>query len=131
MRARRIRARMKYFIIWCDSQEPHLRWMKKGFRHVWIIAHGDDNETIVLDLLSLSYEIKFMGHYRLDQLFDYWFEQGYRALRVEPGRCRIWLPGPLTCVTVIKRFLGIFSPFVITPYQLWKFLDKKGNYNKT
>lgn len=36
-----------------------------------------------------------------------------------------WHIRPLTCVEVVKTFLGISKPFMVTPYQLYKYLKKK------
>lgn len=117
----------EYFIIFHDSDEPHLRWMKKGFRHAFLaIYEGQMTGTLtILDLLSGSYRIENVKGVRLVALEDYWTVQGYTFVRVQPGYARVWLPGPLSCVTVIKRFLGLVKPMIITPFQLWKYLDNK------
>jgi hypothetical protein len=40
------------------------------------------------------------------------------ALRSRPG----FAPAPLTCVTVVKRVLGIHAPWVWSPWQLYRHL---------
>ena len=58
-------------------------------------------------------------------------ENGYRLVRTTP--CIPPISGvrfrPLTCVEVVKRFLGINQPKIWTPYQLFKFLFLKKENN--
>lgn len=41
--------------------------------------------------------------------------------RQETARRTIWQP--MTCVSIIKAFLGINKWYILTPYQLWSYLD--------
>lgn len=113
----------EYFIIFHDSDEPHLRWMKKGFRHAFMVI-WEDHRLISLNLLAGSYEISTCESVSKSVLFKFWRDQGYKFKKVEPGNARVWLPGPLSCVSVIKRFLGLVKPTIITPWQLFSYLDK-------
>jgi hypothetical protein len=56
----------------------------------------------------------------------FYCQQGHRVLLGERvpmrARARIAL-APLTCVTVVKRLLGIDAPWVWTPWQLYAHLS--------
>jgi hypothetical protein len=43
--------------------------------------------------------------------------------RPPPGPRRRCAPAPLTCVTVVKRLLGIHAPWVWSPWQLYAYLS--------
>ena len=54
----------------------------------------------------------------------------YRELggTVLVGSCRSYTPrwtlAPLTCVEVVKRVVGLDAPLVVTPFQLWRRLQR-------
>jgi hypothetical protein len=59
-------------------------------------------------------------------LAAFYREQGHRVLvgqRPPPRTRRRFALAPLTCVTVVKRLLGIDAPWVWTPWQLYTHLS--------
>lgn len=104
-----------------------LRWLRRGFRHCWILTH-DGTHWISLDPLADRMEL--IGHYHLEKSFDLplWLHtQGHTVLSVPERR----EPPPrtlplrwLSCVEITKHFLGIRAFWVITPYSLYRYIQK-------
>ena len=129
----------RWWIIFADSDAPQLRFLKKGFRHLWIQGYQDGN-WISVDLMGNSLDIE-LSHIWLqlpappkddaecaqrekeiqDSVIAWWKQQGYTAVEVTPRAAGMnWYCSLMTCVTVAKRFLGIHAPFIQTPHQLYR-----------
>ncbi|MBR5130408.1 MAG: hypothetical protein IKV03_04205 [Alphaproteobacteria bacterium] len=106
--------------------EPRFWWMhflKKNFYHCFIIL-GNGYEWILIDTLSHFTDIIVLKNVDIKKALT---NQGYQLIRttpVIPNVSRAVLM-PFTCVETVKRFLGIKKRFILTPYQLFKFLSKK------
>jgi hypothetical protein len=101
-----------------------LRFLRRGFRHCFVLLRAGSvwlaceplKHRIELDVLALPPEFDLAAFYGA---------QGYRVLqgRRLPSRPRRpFAPAPLTCVTVVKRLLGVYAPWVWTPWQLYAHL---------
>lgn len=99
---------------------PWLRPLRRGFRHCFVVLRAGPvwlaceplKDRIDFDVLELPSEF---------DLARFYAEQGHRVLlgrRPSPGPRRRFALAPLTCVTVVKRLLGIDAPWVWTPSQL-------------
>jgi hypothetical protein len=104
---------------------PWLRPLRRGFRHCFVVLRAGSvwlacdplKDRIELDALDLPGQFDLAAFYR---------EQGHRVLvgqRPPPGTRRHFALAPLTCVTVVKRLLGIDAPWVWTPWQLYTHLS--------
>lgn len=102
-----------------------LRPLRRGFRHCFVALRAGPlwlaceplKDRIELDALALPAEFDLAAFYG---------SQGYRVLvgkRPPPRPRRPLAPAPLTCVTVVKRLLGIVAPWVWTPWQLYVHLS--------
>lgn len=105
---------------------PWLRPLRRGFRHCFVVLRAGSvwlacdplKDRIELDALDLPGRFDLAAFYR---------EQGHRVLVGErpPSRTRRrFALAPLTCVTVVKRLLGIDAPWVWTPWQLYTHLSR-------
>lgn len=103
-----------------DATCPWLRFLRRGFRHCFVVLRAGSlwlaceplKDRIELDALALPPEF---------DLATFYGAQGHRVLhgrRPPPRPRRPFAPAPLTCVTVVKRLLGIHAPWVWTPWQL-------------
>lgn len=119
------------FVVFSD--DTHLFWLrglKKGFRHcAMIIRKEDDSGWLVVDPLShhlLIDEVRAVtGQPDLPELLR---AEGHTLVAVTiaapPRKAAPFMP--LTCVEVVKRLLGIHDWRIITPYQLYRHLNKRG-----
>ncbi len=122
------------------SLEPHEAWvifsgvaelwwlriLKPGFRHCFAIAR-DKKNWIVLDPLSPHLEVAVLP---LSSGFDLprWLEEQRLTVVRAPINREHKRAAPanwFSCVEVIKRFLGIHARKIITPWQLYRFLQKE------
>jgi len=102
-----------------------MRFLKRGFYHCALVL-GNGREWILIDPLVHFTDLIVLKNGDIREAFR---QKGYRLIRttpVIPSLTRTQFR-PLTCVEVVKRFLGINQPFIWTPYQLFNFLFlKKG-----
>lgn len=111
------------------SGEADLWWLKilkPGFRHCFVVAR-DDNHWIVLDPLSPHLELAVLP---LPHEFDVpnWLREQNLTVIQAPITRRYQKAAPVnlfSCVEVIKRFLGIHARRIVTPWQLYRFLNKE------
>ena len=101
-----------------------LRWLTPGYRHCFV-AIAQRDVWIICDPLSHRTDlIAICGHTRQD--LAAWYRQ--RGLTVVETHVRSApkRPAPIrpfTCVEAVKRILGIHAPWVLTPWQLYRYLS--------
>lgn len=100
-----------------------LRFLRRGFRHCYILIPLEENSFLELNPGSNQL---FVTLHRFGAGYDYPAYlsscSGVKVCAVSineaPLHCAPW--APFTCVEFVKRFLGIHDFKVITPYQLYK-----------
>jgi hypothetical protein len=117
--------RAPVLVVFADhAQCPWLRPLRRGFRHCFAVLRQEPlwlaceplKDRIELAALDLPSDFDLAGFY---------VARGYRVLlgqRPMPGQRRRFALVPLTCVSVVKRLLGIRAPWVWTPWQLYTHL---------
>ena len=102
-------------------------FLKKGFYHCLLII-GNGREWCIIDPVIHFTDLIIVKTLHIEQFF---IEKGYRLVRTTPQiphKIKFHLR-PMTCVETVKKFLGIESPYLWTPYQLFRFLmQKKENF---
>ena len=105
-----------------------LRMLKPGFRHCFVVIenHG---RWILYNPLSHRTEITVLESATGTELMKGYRGQGLRVVPwlFRPVRKKPAPWGLYTCVEAIKRILGIHAPWIITPWNLYKFLINKKN----
>ncbi len=99
------------------------RFLKEGFYHCLLII-GNGREWCVIDPVIHFTDLIMVKTLHIEQFF---IEKGYRLVRTTPQiphKIKFHLR-PMTCVETVKKFLGIESPCLWTPYQLFCFLTQK------
>ena len=104
--------------------EPTLWWMhflKKGFYHC-LIALGENREWILIDPLLSQTDLIVIQDSNIERFLNL---KGYTTVHtlIKKPKRKL-LPMPYTCVETVKRFCGISSFFIWTPYQLYRFFIK-------
>lgn len=134
----------KYWLVFVDSPARYLRFLRPGFRHLFLAGH-ENGCWFSVEILTTGVDFCTAEPMLLDsqhigcwdvnvikQRFEdaensrlqWWWKQGYTAVPVHPTKGRRSFMGILNCVGLAKRFLGIRAPWVITPHALYMHLVK-------
>jgi len=106
-----------------------LRLLRPGFRHCFVALQGGYG-WVVIDPLShrtcvaripASPEFDLAGWYQARGMTVVETRVIAACEKVAPVR-------PYSCVESVKRILGIQAGFVLTPWQLFRHLNKTGKY---
>lgn len=105
---------------------PRIWWMKylkKGFSHCFVVL-GNGFEWILVDPLAHYTDVIVLKNVNVK---GYLKSNGYKIIQTTPGIPNNTKPFlmPYTCVETVKRFLGIKNRLILTPYQLFLFLNRK------
>lgn len=103
-----------------------LRGLRPGFRHCFV-ALSDGDGWIVVDPMSHRTLVRREA---VADLAPFYAGHGIivlptRMRAVVPPRTAPWRP--YTCVEAVKRILGVRAPWVLTPWQLYRHLEKENN----
>lgn len=115
--------RRAWVIFTNQSELLCVRWLKKGFKHCFIIINDGKNwisldpmasyMDIAVQDISLDFDLpawlKKQGHYVIDAPLSH-APQNHTSVTI------------FTCVEACKRVLGIHKRTVLTPWQLYKHL---------
>jgi len=117
------------------SGQADLRWLRllrPGFRHCFVVLGSPDGWVSLnpmahrtdLTVLSVPTDFDLAGWYR---------GQGLTVVEtvpyLPPRRQAPWRP--YSCVEAVKRVLGIHDGFVLTPWQLFRYLENRGKKSLT
>jgi hypothetical protein len=104
---------------------PWLRPLRRGFRHCFVVMRAG-SVWLACEPLKDRIELDALAAPDNFDLAAFYCQQGHRVLlgrRVPARPRRRFALAPLTCVTVVKRVLGIAAPWVWTPWQLYAHLS--------
>ena len=102
------------------------RFLKPGFRHCFI-ALCPGSCWIILDPLSHQMEIRLEVVGREFDLARWYRRHGLVVVETVLGEApkKIAPAMIFSCVEMAKRILGIHRRFILTPWQLYKYLEKE------
>lgn len=102
----------------------YLRW---GFRHVFVVVLRN-GYWVMLDGRAGLPELGVVAGVDYDLAGFYRREHGFTVLGMTAPRRRPRSPVMLgTCVGAVKRVMGIRAAWVLTPYQLYRYLKRRFN----
>jgi hypothetical protein len=109
-----------------ESSVWWLKWLRPGFRHCFAIFHDGRYWTTVDPLLG---RIQIMNH-DAPQDFDLLLFLRNNGLHIVSTQINTdmshrFFPTLCTCVEVVKRLIGVHRVTIITPWQLYKFLQQQ------
>lgn len=122
----------RYFVVCAESIVPHW-WnflLRPGYRHCYLLIwegavwlHVDPTmdraRVVILDLFDGYEDPRAWVEDETARIFEAWPEPESDRLRTP------WLIGPVTCVELVKAFLGIRSFLIWSPWQLAQALRKR------
>ena len=121
--------RQRAFVVFSGQADwPWLRLLKPGYRHCFVLFQ-DGGRWISVDPLLNHMEVQA---HEVTAGFDLaaWLRgRGHRVVETEIFRDRM-KPAPFmlfTCVEAVKRVLGLHAAFVLTPWQLFRHLERQSS----
>jgi len=109
-----------------DTDLFWLRFLKKGYRHCFVILN-DGQHWISFDPMAHYSEI-IVHDVAPDFDMPQWLAAREYTVMEVPQRDICIKPAPfavLNCVESVKRVLGIHAFWVLTPWQLYKYLKRR------
>ncbi|MBC05951.1 hypothetical protein [Thalassospira sp.] len=115
-------------VVFADAPEKRLlRVLKPGFRHCFVLVSGvRAGEWICLDPQSHRVRCESWCYSPIFDPAAYYRGLGYHCIwaRYPASISRKVQFGPMSCVELVKRLLGISAIWIITPWQLYRHLQK-------
>lgn len=115
----------KVYVVFVDDTSLWwLRWLKKGYRHCYILIEMDSKMTW-LEINPMSNQT-FINVYQFLKETDYisYLKSNTNVAvcesKVEDVGLKVAPFGCFTCVEFVKRIIGLHDFFIFTPYQLYK-----------
>lgn len=106
-----------------------LNRMKKNFSHVAIYKFNRAKNAII-EINCCSNNL-FVEEMSISDFFFFISQKQNTAVVADVQEGKIQAKGFIDCVGVVKHYLGISNPFIITPYQLYKFLENNHGKQKS
>lgn len=102
-----------------------LRLLKPGFRHCFVALEGDSG-WVVVEPLSHCTEVALLPPGRDGDLAEWYRRHGLIVVETATATPRRkpapWRP--YSCVEAVKRILGIQAGNVLTPWQLFRYIEQ-------
>lgn len=103
-----------------------IRWAKllrPGFRHCFAVV-GRREQWVIFDPMSVFTNLGVFSGPTVDEVAEWYRQFGFTVIKTVVRRdhspAAEWRP--FTCVEAVKRLLGIRAPWVITPWQLYRYI---------
>jgi hypothetical protein len=112
---------MVIFGFQAPASDVRLSWLKKGFRHCFAYQRTD-NGWVLCDPLGRGLCLRFAPILPPRRLLCAVAAIGASVVAIDhvrQGRRLPWLR-PVTCVEICKRLAGRRSPWLVTPFQLFR-----------
>lgn len=105
-----------------------LKILRPGFRHCFVLVRAPQC-WIVCDPLAHQLDLIAIEELSSETIAEHFRQRGHTVVvtRVLRAPRRLTFLRPLTCVETVKRVLGIHAAFVVTPWQLFRFLEHRGD----
>jgi hypothetical protein len=114
------------WLVFRNVARPHRplwRWLKDGFHHIEI-WQKDRGAWVRFDpCLDVSvFEVSLLAPWES-------VDESLRPTCMRVNRCLVrrrlhWHIGPLTCVDQAKAAIGLRAAWIVTPYQLYRYLRR-------
>ncbi|MBT4932606.1 MAG: hypothetical protein HOL66_07370 [Rhodospirillaceae bacterium] len=119
-------------VIFTDRTDLRKLWLlKRGYRHCFAIIEGRSGWA-VFNPLSHYTEIETYPSLDEEEIAQFYQGLGFTVLRTQIGEVPKKLAPlfPYTCVEAVKRTLGIQVRAVVTPWQLYQFIENNHKIEK-
>ncbi|MFI3241509.1 MAG: hypothetical protein R3Y43_02965 [Alphaproteobacteria bacterium] len=107
----------------------YLRLLKENFRHCYVVLFSDKSH-ICTEINPMSNKILINNFHKLG-LKSYLKNKSFIVVDCTYIPLKALPIGVFSCVEVLKRIVGINKRFLITPHQLYTYLQKIGKNSLT
>lgn len=120
----------RVWVVFCGQTDLWwLKFLKPRFRHCYVLFQ-DRWQWVSIDPLSHCTQIDFHSHVHSGFDLPAWLRgQGMIVVETQtkepPRKCAPFMV--FTCVEAVKRVLGIHRRRIVTPWQLYQYLTRKGH----
>ncbi len=99
------------------------RFLKPGFSHVfvallgehgWIVVEGESGNPTALIVCAADYDLKAFYEARGCTVVETVVQHRRHRPRLVAG----------TCLGLVKAFIGVGAPWIVTPHQLYRYLTR-------
>ena len=112
------------YVVFCDTPLREARWMKAGFRHCYAVKNDYDRVWTIFNPCRTHIDISQELVSDYPTILDYIIE-GETVIKYNGEPCAFAHSlSVVSCVGAVKYLLGIQAPFVLTPYQLYKYIRR-------
>lgn len=118
-------------VVFADAPEKRvLKFLKPGFRHCFVLVSGvRAGEWIFLDPQSHRVRCESWCYSPIFDPCSYYRSIGHHCIWASypqsvAQKIRI---GPMSCVELVKRLLGLSGFWIVTPWQLYRHLQKQSD----
>ena len=108
-----------------ERQMSFLSLLRPGFRHCFV-AVRQEQAWMILDPLANQTHLAVVSGIDAGELAEFYRSRSLHVVEtcVRSAPQRLALLPLYTCVEAVKRVLGIHAPFVLTPWQLYRWLTR-------
>lgn len=106
-----------------------LNHLKKNFSHVAVYKYNAAKSAIIE--INCCSDNLIVNEINIKDFFYFISSPEKTCIIAEAEQGKIQAKGFIDCVGVTKHYLGISNPFIITPYLLFKYLEKKYGKQKS
>ena len=118
--------KIDYYLAFGDSEIPHF-WdvfTQRGFRHCCAFK-WDGFNWLLVDPLGQCLDITVLNYTSEDDVPKMFKDNGWTIIRYKKTINKKFIfRGVMTCVTVCKQLLGIKACWVVTPKQLYNYIQR-------
>lgn len=114
-----------WVVFTAEADWPWLKMLKPGFRHCFVLLH-DGEHWVSLDPLLNHTDVQVHNVPPDFNLPGWLRRRGHRVVMAPVNRAHL-RPAPFmmfTCVEAVKRVLGLHAWHVLTPWQLYRHLER-------
>jgi len=119
-------AQAAWIVFQDETDLTFLKILRRGFRHCFMMIQ-QEGRWILIDPRANKTDIHLLPHPKDFNFPRYYTEQGKIVVKIPAGQktpLRVLSPFPVSCVTTLKRVIGLHRFWIFTPYQLYKHLLK-------
>lgn len=110
-----------------DNSDHWLSWfLKKGYRHVFCAVLDELGCWILVDAREGVPVFRYITIAKACDLATFWREEGYVVIETEQVTKPLRSPFvTVNCVGLVKAALCIRAPFAVTPWLLYRHLERR------